>query len=481
MSPNPTLYSQPFSPLSPPESEGHQSSAPNDAKPSDFALSATTFPPSPPVSFPSTSPQPAHRTHKSSVSSIDDLDLGPVTSFEPGSALADASALSGHYLARYLHYRQVALAGAENDQQVNDILSAYAVDAPPQAAGPFTSITSMDQAYHQRYPAVAPAPQVRQVFIPQHDLYSRDPQSYYTELAQSQQLLYPSGIPSHVQISSLSASPLSPASNDAHRLSPKTDSQRATLMQPMQMSMLQQHTYSQYYTPAAPRAAPFASSGIAWDQNAPAAYMPQVPLPVPAQPHFSFPTQVQANASAASNKIQLRLPQQPEIVSNYAASSNADDELEDNETEETLDSSRETSSSLDLRSVSSIPNIHGGGRGYIRGATEDDPKKRHKCDVCGRGFARAFNLKVCLVSPAPVYPLTCQSHAQTHDPLRPKPHMCPHPACKRGFSRLHDLERHRQGIHADGPLVDAKRQNITPSVARAQSRIQRRAERGNLI
>jgi hypothetical protein len=43
-----------------------------------------------------------------------------------------------------------------------------------------------------------------------------------------------------------------------------------------------------------------------------------------------------------------------------------------------------------------ILNPHGGGRGYIPGKTPDDPKKRHKCDVCGRGFARAFNLKVCL-------------------------------------------------------------------------------------
>lgn len=46
--------------------------------------------------------------------------------------------------------------------------------------------------------------------------------------------------------------------------------------------------------------------------------------------------------------------------------------------------------------VVSIPvaNVHGGGRGYVPGQTPDDPKKKHKCQVCGRGFARAFNLKV---------------------------------------------------------------------------------------
>lgn len=61
-----------------------------------------------------------------------------------------------------------------------------------------------------------------------------------------------------------------------------------------------------------------------------------------------------------------------------------------------------------------------------------DPKKRHVCAVCARGFARAFNLK---------------SHMATHDQNRPKPFTCPHEGCGRGFSRSHDLERHRVGIH----------------------------------
>lgn len=41
-----------------------------------------------------------------------------------------------------------------------------------------------------------------------------------------------------------------------------------------------------------------------------------------------------------------------------------------------------------------VRNPHGGGRGYIPGETPVDPKKKHMCGICGRGFARLYNLKV---------------------------------------------------------------------------------------
>lgn len=44
--------------------------------------------------------------------------------------------------------------------------------------------------------------------------------------------------------------------------------------------------------------------------------------------------------------------------------------------------------------VNMIRNPHGGGRGYVPGETPEDPKKKHKCGICGRGFARLYNLKV---------------------------------------------------------------------------------------
>jgi hypothetical protein len=63
-----------------------------------------------------------------------------------------------------------------------------------------------------------------------------------------------------------------------------------------------------------------------------------------------------------------------------------------------------------------------------------DARKKYKCTACPRAFARAYNLK---------------THMATHDPNRLKPHMCPHRACGRSFSRKHDLGRHLVSIHRD--------------------------------
>jgi len=63
-----------------------------------------------------------------------------------------------------------------------------------------------------------------------------------------------------------------------------------------------------------------------------------------------------------------------------------------------------------------------------------DPRKKYKCTVCPRAFARAYNLK---------------THMATHDPNRLKPYTCPHRTCGRSFSRKHDLGRHLISIHRD--------------------------------
>ncbi|KII93464.1 hypothetical protein PLICRDRAFT_171216 [Plicaturopsis crispa FD-325 SS-3] len=75
-----------------------------------------------------------------------------------------------------------------------------------------------------------------------------------------------------------------------------------------------------------------------------------------------------------------------------------------------------------------------------------DSKKRYKCDHCPRAFARAYNLK---------------THLATHDPHRPKPHVCPHRSCGRSFSRKHDLGRHLVSIHQDDSVTSSHNSNAS--------------------
>ncbi|THV06067.1 hypothetical protein K435DRAFT_773547 [Dendrothele bispora CBS 962.96] len=70
-----------------------------------------------------------------------------------------------------------------------------------------------------------------------------------------------------------------------------------------------------------------------------------------------------------------------------------------------------------------------------------DPRKKYKCTICPRAFARAYNLK---------------THMATHDPNRLKPHVCPHRSCGRSFSRKHDLGRHLISIHRDESVCSSQ-------------------------
>ncbi|EIM83485.1 uncharacterized protein STEHIDRAFT_123901 [Stereum hirsutum FP-91666 SS1] len=73
----------------------------------------------------------------------------------------------------------------------------------------------------------------------------------------------------------------------------------------------------------------------------------------------------------------------------------------------------------------------------VQDATElelGQSRRKHQCPQCNRAFARAYNLK---------------THMDTHNPDRPKPHICPFRSCGRSFSRKHDLQRHRAAIHRD--------------------------------
>ncbi|KAL0578017.1 hypothetical protein V5O48_003967 [Marasmius crinis-equi] len=79
---------------------------------------------------------------------------------------------------------------------------------------------------------------------------------------------------------------------------------------------------------------------------------------------------------------------------------------------------------------SSIAVPHSNSTEEVKG----DSRKKYKCNVCPRAFARAYNLK---------------THMATHDPNREKPFVCPHRSCGRSFSRKHDLGRHLISIHRD--------------------------------
>ncbi|CAZ85717.1 unnamed protein product [Tuber melanosporum] len=69
-------------------------------------------------------------------------------------------------------------------------------------------------------------------------------------------------------------------------------------------------------------------------------------------------------------------------------------------------------------------------------------KKRHltepseanfHCTKCGKYFSRIWNYN---------------AHLETHNPHRPRPHVCPVDDCKKAFVRRTDLTRHQQCVHA---------------------------------
>lgn len=56
---------------------------------------------------------------------------------------------------------------------------------------------------------------------------------------------------------------------------------------------------------------------------------------------------------------------------------------------------------------------------------------QYQCNKCGKLFKREWNFS---------------KHEETHDPNRPRPHICSYGNCKDAFARRTDLVRHMNGV-----------------------------------
>ncbi|WRT65021.1 uncharacterized protein IL334_001962 [Kwoniella shivajii] len=391
----------------------------------------------------------------SPILSFSDIPQLPVLSSINNSDADTAEALSTHHLQRYLHYKALA-AKAEADRAVAQQNQDESFDA---------FFASCDNPDDLLMPGSGNIPQPSLYKDANNNMFAYQPQglanpSYY---GMGQQVNNWAPAPESFTYHPQSSQAVLHAQAQAHLQA--ADVARVQAQQQRSIST------SQYYVPSSNRTsfdaaaqafAPIQRPSISTlSSNSPP--YPSTPV-YPGIPNF-VPVQMSKTSTSTSMPSFVAHEQSPMI--RRASSNNGSEHEGEDELAEYTSPGRQGSDELKpVIPGMSIPNAHGGGRGYVPGQTPDDPKKRHKCQICGRAFARAFNLK---------------SHVQTHNPLRPKPYQCPHTSCKRGFSRLHDLERHRQGIHCDGPLVDAKRQGVSPAIARAQNRIQKRAESGSLI
>lgn len=318
----------------------------------DFDIECFTNP-SPGFDDPFSSSTPSSTALVSPKSSIADVAIG--LNFQDEAATAES--LSNHHLQRFLHYKALA------DQAEAQVRASAA-----QQANDFDSLFSS-------------------VYMPDDKV---DPYNY-GGLSNDAMLLY------QTQPSYGAALPQWEPTLDYQ---PQVMNERGQHhMQAHQSALAHQRTIqmANYWLPQATAQTPYDLQNSLWNRQ-PGSTISGATPPFPSTPVYA-PAQIVA-PEVLPCLVPSNLPVQPMPVTPAAAEAPSPVEEGELELDEDLLSqyTRSLHEDEDIKpetSDSPILNQSGGGRGYVPGRTLDDPKKRHKCQTCGRGFARAFNLKVC--------------------------------------------------------------------------------------
>jgi hypothetical protein len=277
--------------------------------------------------------------------------IADVGAFFPvdGASGADAvEALSNHHLERYLHYKALAdqaeVDARAQQLELDVLLAACSMPDEKTTSSPYGS----NMLAYQTTPSQQYIGGGQMVWEPSFAF-------------QSQQ----SAAMAHVQAQ---------AHMQAHDAA---------------MARSQSATMSYYMSTMTPVST---ASNAIWSRQS-TSTQSSTPSPFLSTPTYSSAAPVMATPLATSTSS-LSMVAAPPIAE---FSPEGENELDDAEKDQASLYSRESPRDLDVKPIiaeTPVPNSHGGGRGYVPGKTPEDPSKRHKCKVCGRGFARAFNLKV---------------------------------------------------------------------------------------
>ena len=78
-----------------------------------------------------------------------------------------------------------------------------------------------------------------------------------------------------------------------------------------------------------------------------------------------------------------------------------------------------------------FPDVSGGQMQRKKRRLTEPAEANYHCSICGKYFSRVWNYN---------------AHRETHDPSRPKPHICQAEGCGKAFVRRTDLTRHIQCV-----------------------------------